>query len=89
MGAVRGLIADGPAPVVPMHLRDAHYQGAKQLGHGGGYKYAHDHEQHVVSQDYFPEGVEETPLYEPTDQGRESGFKERLAWLDGIFGRKR
>jgi len=89
MGAVRGLIADGPAPVVPLHLRDAHYQGAKQLGHGSEYKYAHDHDQHVVSQSYFPEGVEETPLYEPTEQGRESGFKERLAWLDGIFGRRR
>ncbi len=89
MGAVKRLLQEGPAPSVPLHLRSAAYKGAEQLGHGVGYDYSHDHEHHVVSQQYFPDGVEATPVYEPTELGREAGFKERLAWLDEIFGRKR
>lgn len=89
MGAARSLVTDGPAPVIPEHLRDSHYSGAKELGHGVEYKYAHAYPEHVVDQEYFPESVEHQPLYKPTDQGRESGFKERLAWLDKIFDRKR
>ncbi len=89
MGAARSLVSDGPAPVIPEHLRDSHYSGAEELGHGVEYKYAHSYPDHVVDQEYFPNGVEHRPLYKPTDQGRESGFKERLAWLDKIFGRDR
>jgi putative ATPase len=89
MGSVKRMISDGPAPSVPIHLRGSGYGGAEKLGHGVGYDYSHDHDEHVVAQQYFPDGIEPTPLYEPTDQGRESGFKERLAWLDEIFDRKR
>jgi len=60
---------------VPMHLRDAHYRGAKQLGHGEGYKYAHQFAEGVAPQEYL--GVEKT-YYEPTDHGREAKLKERL-----------
>jgi len=60
---------------VPMHLRDTHYRGAEQLGHGEGYKYAHDYEEGVAPQEYL--GVEKT-YYEPTDHGREAKLKERL-----------
>ncbi|MCI0744710.1 MAG: replication-associated recombination protein A [Verrucomicrobia subdivision 3 bacterium] len=60
---------------VPEHLRDAHYKGAKRLGHGEGYQYAHDHPGHFVAQDYLPT---EKRYYEPTEQGSEKKIKERL-----------
>jgi len=60
---------------VPVHLRDASYRGAKRLGHGQGYKYAHDYEAGVAPQEYL--GVDKT-YYEPTDHGREAKLKERL-----------
>ena len=61
---------------VPKHLRDSHYQGAEKLGHGMGYKFAHDHPNHFVVQDYL--GVDKT-FYNPTGQGVEIKIKERLA----------
>jgi putative ATPase len=63
---------------VPMHLRDSHYGGAKRLGHGEGYEYAHAGAGGWVDQDYL--GVDRT-YYEPTDRGREAEFGERLADL--------
>jgi len=60
---------------VPKHLRDSHYRGAKRLGHGEGYKYAHDFEGGFVEQDYL--GVD-ARYYEPTGRGREAKMKERL-----------
>ena len=63
---------------VPMHLRDGHYQGAKQLGHGEGYEYAHNSDDGWVDQDYL--GVERT-YYEPTDRGYEAEIAQRLAEL--------
>ena len=59
---------------VPRHLRDAHYQGSKQLGHTG-YQYAHDFEGGIVAQDYL--GVDRE-YYEPTDRGFEKEIAERL-----------
>ena len=60
---------------VPKHLRDAHYRGAKRLGHGEGYKYAHSYEGGVAPQEYL--GVDAT-YYEPTDRGHEAKLKKRL-----------
>jgi putative ATPase len=60
---------------VPKHLQDAHYPGAKRLGRGEGYKYAHDYEGGYVPQDY---GVPRGTYYHPTDRGKEAEFKERL-----------
>lgn len=60
---------------VPLHLRDRHYEGAKQLGHGDGYRYPHDAEDGWCSQDYL--GVPKC-YYEPVDRGHEAVFKERL-----------
>jgi putative ATPase len=60
---------------VPEHLRDAHYQGAKRLGHGAGYKYAHDHPGHFVAQDYMGS---DKRYYTPTEQGHEKKIKERV-----------
>ncbi len=63
---------------VPRHLQDSHYPGAKQLGHGQDYAYAHNGEDGWVDQDYL--GVDQT-YYEPTDRGHEAQMKERLEEL--------
>jgi putative ATPase len=68
-------VKSGRTLPVPEHLRDAHYQGAKRLGHGEGYKYAHEYEGHFVPQDYL--GADKR-YYEPSDQGVEKKIKERL-----------
>jgi putative ATPase len=73
----------GPIPV-PKHLRDSHYKGAKQFGHGVGYHYAHDGEGGFVAQDYL--GVDKT-YYEPTDRGYEAEIKKRMEEWKG--GRRR
>ncbi|WGD38626.1 replication-associated recombination protein A [Lysinibacter sp. HNR] len=63
---------------VPTHLRDAHYSGAKKLGHGAGYKYPHDAAMGVLRQDYLPEELQEKTYYNPTDHGHERTVSERL-----------
>ena len=68
-------VRSGRTLAVPEHLRDAHYKGAKRLGHGEGYQYAHDHPGHFVAQDYL--GADKR-YYEPTEQGIEKKIKERL-----------
>ena len=68
-------VRSGRTLEVPSHLRDAHYKGAKQLGHGEGYQYAHDHEGHFVPQDHLGEPRR---YYEPSDQGVEKKIKERV-----------
>src|SRR5258708_5108558 len=68
-------VKSGRTLPVPEHLRDAHYQGAKRLGHGEGYKYAHDFPGHFVAQDYLGS---DKRYYEPTEQGLEKKIKERL-----------
>ena len=68
-------VRSGRTIAVPEHLRDSHYSGAKKLGHGKGYEYAHDGKDHFVAQDYL--GVDKT-YYEPTEQGVEKKIKERV-----------
>jgi len=63
---------------VPKHLRDTHYKGAKTFGHGVGYKYPHDFENHFVKQQYLPDEKISARYYEPTTQGAEAAIKERL-----------
>jgi putative ATPase len=75
IGAAMKDVESGKTLPVPEHLRDANYKGAKRLGHGEGYKYAHDYPGHFVSQDYLGE---ERRYYEPTEQGVERKLKERL-----------
>jgi len=62
---------------VPSHLRDAHYGGAGKLGHGSGYKYAHDEPFGIAEQQYAPDVVADATYYEPTSLGAEAGVKER------------
>ncbi len=68
-------VRDNRTLPVPRHLRDTHYGGAGRLGHGEGYKYAHEYEGGFVQQDYL--GVDKV-YYEPTDRGREAQFAELL-----------
>ncbi len=60
---------------VPAHLQDAHYKGSAKLGHGIGYKYAHDYPNHYVRQQYLPDGLEDSRFYEPGDLGYEVEVK--------------
>jgi len=62
---------------VPNHLRDAHYQGAKQLGHGKGYQYPHDHPGAWVEQEYRPPEVAGHVYFEPSGQGDDTGPRHR------------
>lgn len=66
---------------VPPHLRDAHYSGAKELGHGIGYRYAHDYPEHYVKQQYLPDAIVGETFYEPADTGYEKKIKEHLRHL--------
>jgi putative ATPase len=68
-------VRSGRTLPVPEHLRDGHYAGAKKLGHGVGYEYAHSHPGHFVAQDYL--GGDKR-YYEPTEQGTERKIRERV-----------
>jgi len=68
---------------VPNHLKDTHYSGAADLGHGTGYKYAHDYEGHYVKQQYLPDELVGTIYYEPTENGIEKKIKDSLDRLRG------
>jgi putative ATPase len=82
--AALGDVRSGRTLAVPEHLRDGHYQGARRLGHGEGYKYAHDYEGHFVPQDHL--GADKR-YYEPTEQGVERKIKERVdRWRAMIVG---
>ncbi len=63
---------------IPVYLQDAHYKGAAKLGHGEGYKYAHDYPNHYVHQQYLPDAVEGTKFYEPVDNGYEKQIRAHL-----------
>jgi putative ATPase len=87
--AIDAALADvrsGRTIAVPEHLRDSHYSGAKKLGHGAGYEYAHDGKDHFVAQDYL--GVDKV-YYEPTEQGVEKKIKERVEKWRAEFSKKR
>lgn len=66
---------------VPVHLQDAHYKGSKNLGHGTGYKYAHDYPEHYVEQQYLPDEIKDAVFYHPGTEGYEAEIKERLEHL--------
>ena len=63
---------------VPVHLQDAHYKGAAKLGHGTGYKYAHDYPNHYVKQQYLPDEIKDARFYEPGGLGYEKNIREYL-----------
>ncbi len=67
----------GKIGAVPPHLRDAHYPGAKGLGHGTSYVYSHDEPYGVAEQQYAPDVIADTRYYEPTELGAEAAVKQR------------
>jgi len=71
---------------VPIHLRDGHYPGAKRLGHGKGYVYAHDEPHGIATQQYLPDELAGAVYYEPTANGFESRIAERLDRIRRILG---
>ena len=68
---------------IPSYLQDAHYPGAAKLGHGIGYKYAHDYDNHWVKQQYLPDGVDGHAFYHAGDLGYEAKMKHWLKELKG------
>ena len=63
---------------VPSHLQDSHYKGSKDLGHGIGYQYAHNFQNHYVKQQYLPDEIQDAVFYEPSDMGYEKTIREHL-----------
>ncbi len=79
--AIDDALADvrkGKIGTVPKHLRDAHYKGAKALGHGKGYRYPHDDPRGVLEQEYLPEPLRGKRYYDPRGLGHEREVAERL-----------
>ncbi|HWL61048.1 MAG TPA: replication-associated recombination protein A [Microbacteriaceae bacterium] len=70
---------------VPVHLRDAHYPGAKRLGHGKGYRYAHDEPHSVAAQQYLPDELDGTEYYRPGANGYERDVAARLERIRAIL----
>ncbi|GAA1625275.1 MULTISPECIES: replication-associated recombination protein A [unclassified Brevibacterium] len=86
--ALDAAIADvraGKSGEVPNHLRDAHYPGAKALGHGKGYMYAHNYPHGVAPQEHLPETLKGTEYYTPSGNGLERTIEERLATIRKIL----
>jgi putative ATPase len=78
LGRARADAREGPRGDVPTHLRDAHYRGAGDLGHGEGYRYPHDDPRGWVEQDYRPPQVAGRVYYEPSEHGAEAALGERM-----------
>lgn len=68
---------------IPTHLQDAHYKGAAKLGHGTGYKYAHDYPNHYVEQQYLPYELNGKEFYRPSGNGYEAKIKEHMKRIKG------
>ena len=66
---------------VPSHLQDAHYKGSKNLGHGVGYRYAHDYPDHYVKQQYLPDEIQGETFYKPSENGHEKEIREWMEYL--------
>lgn len=69
------VVQETKTPPVPVHLQDAHYKSAGKLGHGQGYKYAHDYKNHYVKQQYLPDGLTGEVFYEPSENGYEQKIR--------------
>lgn len=78
ISAAMSCVKQTKTPAVPVHLQDAHYGAAEKLGHGVGYKYAHDYPNHYVKQQYLPDGLTDRVFYKPTDIGYEAKIKAHM-----------
>lgn len=77
------IVANNPNEKVPTHLQDHHYGGADKLGHGIGYKYAHDFPNHYVEQQYLPDGLTNEVIFEPGSIGYEKDIIEYFNKIKG------
>lgn len=68
---------------VPVYLQDAHYRGHESLGHGIGYKYAHDYPNHYVDQQYLPDEIRDEKFYIPSENGYEKNIREYFKKIKG------
>jgi putative ATPase len=84
IGNALGAVQQDEVVQVPKHLRDAHYPGAKKLGHGEGYQYSHSFPGAIAPQRY---GIEPGRFYEPTDHGYEAKIRARLAEWERLRGK--
>ncbi|HWG02762.1 MAG TPA: replication-associated recombination protein A [Trebonia sp.] len=85
IGAAQADVRAGLIGAVPPHLRDAHYAGAKRLGHGEGYVYPHDLPEGIAAQRYAPDSVADRTYYEPTKHGMEARFSERADRIRAVL----
>jgi putative ATPase len=85
IGAALGDVRAGRGGGVPRSLRDAHYAGARGLGHGTGYRYPHDDQRGVVTQQYAPDDLVGVDYYRPNGHGAERGVAARLPLLRRII----
>ncbi|MCL2542229.1 MAG: replication-associated recombination protein A [Nocardioidaceae bacterium] len=85
IGAAVADVRAGRIGHVPPHLRDAHYAGAKKLGHGDGYVYSHDAPYGVAEQQYLPDVLADTRYYQPTELGNEATVKQRWERVRAII----
>ncbi|MDG3011286.1 replication-associated recombination protein A [Rhodococcus sp. D2-41] len=85
IGKATADIAGGKAGLVPPHLRDGHYSGAKKLGNAVGYRYPHDHPDGVLAQQYPPDELVGVDYYEPTARGAEREISARIGKLRRII----
>jgi putative ATPase len=86
LGAARAEVRENGAKTPPDYLRDAHYAGAKALGRGEGYRYAHDEPDGVSDQPLLPEGLRGRRFYAPTERGFEAELARRLEELRKKLG---
>ena len=85
ISAAEADVKSGLIGSVPAHLRDAHYPGAKRVGHGEGYVYPHDRPEGIVAQQYAPDVVDGRAYYEPSTHGMESRFSQRSQLIRAIL----
>ncbi|MBW5445060.1 AAA family ATPase [Cohnella sp. CFH 77786] len=85
VGNIMSAFEETKSAEVPLHLRDAHYSGAKMLGHVG-YRYPHDYPGHYVEQQYLPDKLRERVFYEATEQGMEDKIRQNQAKRRGRNG---
>jgi putative ATPase len=78
-----GVVQNEKTASIPAYLMDAHYKGAAKLGHGLGYQYAHNFENHYVKQQYLPDEIKDRVFYVPSDNGYEKQIQEYFKKIKG------
>lgn len=83
IGEAMSVVENEKTATIPAHLMDAHYKGASKLGHGLGYQYAHNFENHYVKQQYLPNEIKDRVFYALSDMGYEKQLKDYLKKIKG------